>query len=77
MNGSDVRVVMSQAAADPYIHVPMFATSVAVQMTAYVRWRNGAHGEPECADVFASLALIAGSKMAVSMADGTRCRTSD
>jgi hypothetical protein len=36
---------MSQPEARLYIQVPMFETTVAVQISANARWRNGAHGE--------------------------------
>jgi hypothetical protein len=36
---------MSQPDATLYIQPPIFDTTVAVQMTAKVRWRNGAHAE--------------------------------
>jgi hypothetical protein len=36
---------MSHAAAALYIHPPIFETTVAVQMTAYVRCRNGRSAE--------------------------------
>src|SRR5450631_2392455 len=42
--GSDVRLVINHADAALYIHPPMLDTTVAVQMTAYARWRNGAQG---------------------------------
>src|SRR5271169_1133222 len=43
MNGSGLRLVMSQPEATLYIQPPMFETTVAVQITANVRLRNGAH----------------------------------
>src|ERR1700690_2100070 len=43
MNGSGLRLVMSQPDAMLYIQPPMFETTVAVQITANVRLRNGAH----------------------------------
>src|SRR5947209_3243745 len=39
------RLVISQPAAALYIQEPMFATTVAVQMTVKTRLRNGLHGE--------------------------------
>jgi hypothetical protein len=43
--GSGLRLVMSQPEATLYIHVPMFETTVATQISAKILWRNGAHGE--------------------------------
>jgi hypothetical protein len=43
MKGSGSRLVMSQPDATLYIQPPMFETTVAVQITANVRLRNGAH----------------------------------
>jgi hypothetical protein len=40
-----LRFVISQPEAALYIQVPMFETTVAAQMTAKARYRNGDHGE--------------------------------
>jgi hypothetical protein len=45
MSGSGSRLVISHADAELYIQPPMFDTSVALQTTAKVAWRNGLHGE--------------------------------
>src|ERR1700732_4928073 len=45
MNGSASRLVISQPEATLYIQPPTFDTTVAVQISANVRWRNGAHTE--------------------------------
>src|SRR5580658_9448858 len=45
MNGSGSRLVMSQPDATLYIQPPTFETTVAIQITANIRWRNGAHAE--------------------------------
>src|ERR1700686_1209728 len=43
VSGLGSRFVMSQPEATLYIQPPMFETTVAVQITVNVRWRNGAH----------------------------------
>src|SRR5208282_3288455 len=45
MNGLGSRLVISQPEATLYIQPPMFETTVAIQITAKVRWRNGAQAE--------------------------------
>jgi hypothetical protein len=45
MNGFGSRLIMSQPEARPDIHPPMFDTTVAAQITANARLRNGAHAE--------------------------------
>ena len=45
ISGSASRFVINHADAELYIHPPMFETSVAIQMTVNVTWRNGLHGE--------------------------------
>src|SRR5271154_3053219 len=45
MKGSGSRLVMSQADATLYIQPPMLETTVAIQINANTRWRNGAHAE--------------------------------
>jgi hypothetical protein len=39
-----------------YIQAPIFETTVAVQMTANARWRNGAHAETVAGDAEAAVA---------------------
>src|SRR5208283_4738731 len=64
MNGSGLRLVMSQPDATLYIQPPMFETTVAVQITANVRLRNGTNalaavgGRKSGAGYFAGGALI-------------------
>ena len=41
---------MSQPDATLYIQPPMFETTVAVQISANARLRNGAHAEPAAGD---------------------------
>src|SRR5450631_4005226 len=43
VSGLGSRFVISQPEATLYIQPPMFETTVAVQITVNVRWRNGAH----------------------------------
>ena len=50
MNGSGLRLVMSQPEATLYIQPPMFDTTVATQITANVLWRNGAPAELTAGD---------------------------
>jgi len=45
ISGSVSSSVMSQDAAELYIHVPTFATTVAVHSAAYAGWRNGRSGD--------------------------------
>ena len=45
MNGFGSRLVISQPVATLYIQPPMFETTVAIQINANARWRNGAHAE--------------------------------
>src|ERR1700751_3898611 len=45
-NGSGRRLVISHAAAAFCIQLPMLETTVAVQSTAKIAWRNGLHAEP-------------------------------
>ena len=54
-----MRLVISQPDAALYIHVPMFATTVAIHSTVKVAWRNGLHEEVAgCAAAAAGLALV-------------------
>jgi hypothetical protein len=45
MRGLESRLVMSHPEAAEDIHPPMFETTVAIQMTVKVLWRNGAQGD--------------------------------
>ena len=45
MNGSGSRLVISQPAAAFCIQVPILATTVAIQSTVKVGWRNGLSDE--------------------------------
>src|ERR1700730_18059283 len=45
MSGSGLRLVINQPDAALYIQPPMSETTVAVQITAKIAWRNGLHGE--------------------------------
>jgi hypothetical protein len=45
ITGLESSVVIGHAAAAAYIPLPMFATTVAVQMTENAVWRNGVQGE--------------------------------
>jgi hypothetical protein len=47
MNGLESRLVMSQPDAAADIHPPMFETTVPIQMTVKVLWRNGLHADAE------------------------------
>jgi hypothetical protein len=63
-NGSAFRPVINQPQAPLYIQVPTFATTVATQMTAKTRYRNGLHSETTCsvvrcwADFFAPFGML-------------------
>jgi hypothetical protein len=45
MKGLESRLVMSHPEAAEDIQPPIFETTVAIQMTVNVRWRNGPHGD--------------------------------
>ena len=45
MKGLESRLVMSHPEAAEDIHPPMFETTVAIQMTVKVLWRNGPQGD--------------------------------
>jgi hypothetical protein len=45
MKGLESRLVMSHPEAAEDIHPPMFETTVAIQMTVNVLWRNGPQGD--------------------------------
>jgi hypothetical protein len=57
MSGAESSEVMSHAEVELYIQLPIFDTSVAVQMIAYVRCRKGLH--IETGDVLAETAITA------------------
>jgi hypothetical protein len=50
MNGSGLRLVISQPEAALNIQAPTFAITVAVQMTAKAGERNGLKGDPTFAE---------------------------
>jgi hypothetical protein len=50
MNGSGLRLVISQPEAALNIQAPTFAITVAVQMTAKAGERNGLKGDPSLAE---------------------------
>jgi hypothetical protein len=63
VSGFGLRLVMSQPEATLYIQVPTFETTVAVQITANARCRNGAHadaarGDDRLGDTFSIASLI-------------------
>jgi hypothetical protein len=47
MKGLGSSRVMSQPEAAADIHPPMFETTVPIQMTVNVRWRNGLHPDAD------------------------------
>src|ERR1700733_14345852 len=58
MNGSGLRLVMSQPQAALYIQPPTLETNVAVQITAKAGWRNGAAKDGGRPDIVPPGALI-------------------
>jgi hypothetical protein len=60
VSASGSRLVMSQPDATLYIQPPTFDTTVAIQMTVNVRWRNGAHAEAACDGGEAARVLLGG-----------------